>query len=99
MKFRSFPVILFVCVVTILIIPSTQATIMKYLEIEDLTRLSSDIFQGQVMSTDVYWNQERTRIYTATRVRVNESFKGTTHRDQLVTVLQLGGEKDGIRMD
>src|SRR5262249_49565083 len=99
MKIRPLRVIILVCAVIALILPSAQATIMKYLEIEDLARLSSDVFQGQVLSIDTYWNRERTRIYTALQVHVNESFKGTTRRDQLVTVVQLGGEKDGIKMD
>lgn len=76
-----------------------NATIMQYLEIEDLARLSSDIFRGQVVSTNAYWNAERTHIYTAIRVQINETFKGSTYRDQTVTVTQPGGEKDGIRMD
>jgi hypothetical protein len=77
----------------------TSATIMQYLEIEVLTRLSSDVFHGQVSSTDTRWNAERTHIYTSVRVRISESFKGATRRDQIVTVTQPGGEKDGIRMD
>jgi len=79
--------------------PAANATIMQYLEIEDLARLSSDIFRGQVVSASVYWNAERTHIYTAIRVQINETFKGSTYRDQTVTVTQPGGEKDGIRMD
>jgi hypothetical protein len=80
--------------------PSTaNATIMRYLAIEDLTRLSSDIFRGQVVSTDVFWNADHTRIYTAIQVRIHETFKGSTGPDQVVTVTQPGGEKDGIRMD
>ncbi len=75
------------------------ATIMYYLEVEDLTRLSTDIFEGEVIGTGTYWNAERTRIYTKVEVRVNESFKGAGRRNQVVTITQLGGEKDGIRMD
>lgn len=84
---------------TMLAASRASATIMQFLEIEDLTRLSSDIFHGQVISTETYWNAERTHIYTAARVRIGESFKGSTRRDQIVTVTQLGGEKDGLRMD
>ncbi|MGH9839653.1 MAG: hypothetical protein ACREEM_12805 [Blastocatellia bacterium] len=72
---------------------------MRYLDIEDLARFSSDIFHGKVISTNTFWNAEHTRIYTAAQVRINESFKGAARRDQVVTVTQLGGEKDGIRMD
>jgi hypothetical protein len=72
---------------------------MQYLEIEELTRLSSDIFHGQIISTETQWNAERTRIYTHVRVRIDEPLKGSTRRSETVTVIQLGGEKDGIKMD
>jgi hypothetical protein len=84
---------------TMLAAMHANATIMQYLEIEDLARLSSDAFHGQVVATDTWWNAERTHIYTSIRVRISESFKGSTRRDQTVTVTQLGGEKDGFRMD
>ncbi len=76
-----------------------RATIMQYMEVEELTKLSTEIFHGQVISVSVDWNAERTRIYTTARVRVQEAFKGAVRREQIVTVTQLGGEKDGIRMD
>jgi len=78
---------------------SSQATIMQRLEIEELTRSSSDIFHGQILSTETYWNAERTRIYTGVRARINESLKGTTRRGETIKVVQLGGEKDGVKMD
>lgn len=76
-----------------------HATIMRYLEIEDLTRLSSDIFQGHVLSTSTYWNDEHTKIYTEVRVRVKGTFKGGVATGQTVTITQLGGEKDGVMLD
>lgn len=99
MKVRPLSVLALVCLTTAFLTSPAQATIMKYLEIEDLTRFSSDIFHGQVLSTYTFWNAGRTRIYTTVRVRINESFKGGSRRDQVVTLTQLGGEKDGIRMD
>jgi len=78
---------------------NAQATIMRYLEIEDLTRLSSDIFQGRVLGTSTYWNDEHTKIYTEVRFQVNGTFKGGVTTGQTVTITQLGGEKDGIMMD
>jgi len=83
----------------LLVALSTQATIMQRLEIEELTRLSTDVFHGQVMATETRWNAERTRIYTAVRLRINETFKGAAQRQETVTVVQLGGEKDGRRLD
>lgn len=90
---------LLACVMATLIGSSVHATIMQYLEVEDLTRLSTEVVHGQVISTEVYWNPERTRIYTGARVRVSEAFKGASRRDQIVTITQLGGELDGIKMD
>jgi hypothetical protein len=72
---------------------------MQFLDIEDLARLSSDIFHGQVVSASGYWGADDAHIYTAVRVRISETFKGSTRRNQIVTVTQPGGEKDGIRMD
>ncbi len=84
----------------LLIIPWTaQATIMRFLEIEDLTRLSTDIVRGQVISTTTYWNAEHTRIYTAVRVLVKEALKGSIGTGEIITITQLGGEKDGVLLD
>lgn len=82
-----------------LFVLSTQATIMQRLEIEELTRKSTDVFYGQVMATQTYWNAERTRIYTSVQVRLYESFKGSARSGETVKVVQLGGEKDGFKMD
>ena len=78
---------------------SAQATIMQRLEIEELTRNSSDIFHGQITSTQTYWNAEHTRIYTGVTVRINETFKGAARRGETIKVVQLGGEKDGRKTD
>ena len=88
-----------VCALALLIASPAQATIMQYLEVEDLARHSTDIFHGQIISSGTHWNPQRTRIYTAARLRVSESFKGAARRDSVVTITQLGGEKDGVRMD
>jgi hypothetical protein len=90
---------LLACVLAAIAALPARATIMQYLEVEDLTRLSSDIFHGQIISAETQWNAERTRIYTHVRVRVDEPLKGSTRRSETVTVIQLGGEKDGIKMD
>ncbi|MEP7340049.1 MAG: hypothetical protein ABI977_20085 [Acidobacteriota bacterium] len=72
---------------------------MQRLEVEELARNSSDIFQGQIISSETYWNPEHTRIYTGARVRINETLKGAAKRSDAVKIVQLGGEKDGVRMD
>lgn len=78
---------------------SAQATTVQKLEIEELAQLSSDVFHGQVVSAQADWNTDRSKIYTTARIRVTENFKGTTDRGQLISVVQLGGEKDGVKLD
>ena len=78
---------------------SAQATVVQRLEIEELTRLSTDVFHGEILSTQTYWNAERTRIYTGVNVRINESLKGVARRGDTIKVMQLGGEKDGSKTD
>ncbi len=82
-----------------LLLNPAQATVMRYLEVEELSRLSTEVFHGQIVSTKVYWDEQHTRIYTAVRVQINESFKGAAKRGQIVTITQLGGELDGMRLD
>ena len=78
---------------------SANATIMQRLEIEELARNSTDVFHGQILSTQVYWNAEHTRIYTGVNVRISETFKGTGRPGNTIRVVQLGGEKDGFKTD
>jgi len=76
-----------------------QATVMQFMAVEDLTRRSSDVFYGQVISIETYLNADRRHVYTRISVRIDETFKGSLSRSQVVTVTQLGGEKDGVRSD
>jgi hypothetical protein len=99
MNYRIVPISLSVILTALLLTSPAWATVMRYLEVEDLARASSDVFQGEILSTSVSWNAERTRIYTSAQVRIHETFKGVVRRDQIIMVIQLGGEKDGIRMD
>ncbi len=78
---------------------SVKATIMQRLEVEELARNSTDVFHGQIVSTQTYWNAELTRIYTGVNVRISESFKGFARPGETVRVAQLGGEKDGFKTD
>jgi hypothetical protein len=82
----------------LMVLPA-QATMMQYLSVADLTRRSSDVFYGQVISTETYLNAYRTRVYTRISVRIYETFKGSLSPSQIVTVTQLGGQKDGVRWD
>jgi hypothetical protein len=82
----------------LMVLPA-HATVMRLLAVEDLTRRSSDIFYGQVVSTETELNADRTRVYTRVRVRIDEALKDSLSRSQIVTVTQSGGEKDGVKWD
>lgn len=98
-KLMLFSHLLLVSLITLTVTFDAQATIMRYLEVEDLTRLSSDVFQGYVLSSHTYWNDEHTKIYTEVRFQVKAAFKGGVAAGQTVTITQLGGEKDGVMLD
>lgn len=83
---------------TLLVLPA-QATVMQLLEVEDLTRLSSDVIYGQVQASETVWNDAHTRIYTRIQVRIDEVLKGSLTASQNVTINQLGGSKDGVKLD
>lgn len=96
---RTYLKVLLTGLVLIGCLTSAQATIVRYLEVEELAQLSTDVIHGQVLSTRTYWDEGHTRIYTAIRMQVNEVFKGAAKRGGIVTITQLGGEIDGMRLD
>ena len=96
-RVRLASVFLLVCLV--FIGGDAEATVMKFMEVEELARLSSEVIRGEVLATKCYWSGDRQRIFTAVQVRVAESFKGTRRGGETVTITQLGGEKDGMRLD
>ncbi len=75
------------------------ATVMQYMSVEALTRRSSDVIYGQVISTEAVWNADRTRIITRILVRIDEALKGSLTSSQIVTVTQPGGEINGHKWD
>src|SRR5437868_7100953 len=77
----------------------SKASDLKFLDVEDLTQISTHVFRGLVLSSEPRWTEDHQRIYTSTKILVNESFKGPLSKGQIVTVNQLGGEIDGMRLD
>ncbi len=72
------------------------ATIVKSLGLDELARSADVIVQGRVERRTMSWNDERTRIYTVSEIRVDESLKGPARAGEALRVRQLGGEVDGI---
>jgi hypothetical protein len=82
--------------VALLVAVPAMATIVKSLSLEDMVKEADVIVQGTVVQRTMSWNDERTRIYTVTDVRVADVLKGPVHAGETIHVRQLGGTVDGI---
>lgn len=51
---------------------------------------STHIFEGEVVSSESYWNRERTMIYTAHKVKLHTAFKGNTTQDEVLVITKGG---------
>ena len=91
----------FLCVSLLLVcsFSSAEATLMKYLEVEDLARLATEVIHGEVVSTKTYWDDAHKNILTGISVQVSDCYKGKATRGATVSLVQLGGTLDGLTMD
>jgi hypothetical protein len=71
-----------------------RSTTVIRLDTPGLVRSSSDIVVGTVESARCRWDDSHTRILTEVTVHVTRSLKGENQR---LTLLQWGGELDGMR--
>lgn len=54
------------------------------------------VVRGKVVDVRSHWNDKRTKIYTTTRVAVDESYKGT--ESGTVELVQMGGVVDKVKV-
>ena len=73
-----------------------DATIVERLDMDGLVASSHTIVAGTVEVSETRWTPDRRVIVTQTRIRVDESFKGTPGDELVVTT--LGGTIDGITL-
>ncbi len=76
---------------------TVHATTMVRFDTPGLARQSHQIVIGRVAATRAHWNEAHTRILTDVDVDVTETLKGGPA--QHVTLTQIGGEVDGVRMN
>ncbi|MFT6338550.1 MAG: hypothetical protein ACJATI_005324 [Halioglobus sp.] len=62
-------------------------------QIQELTRLSETVLEGEVISTESKWNDERNLILTENRILVKSVFKGQV-QDSIISVITAGGIVD-----
>jgi hypothetical protein len=70
--------------------------LLKHLSPQQLADRSDLVVRGRVQSTESYWNSSRTKIFTRTRIAVDEAYKGTV--PAVVDIVQLGGVIGSIRV-
>jgi hypothetical protein len=78
-----------------LIATPSVATTMRRLDTRDLTLGSQDIVIGTVETVRPYWGARHDKIFTEVTVRVARSIKGAAV--ERLSLVQLGGEVDGVR--
>ena len=85
----SFVVILFLG-------SAAEATQVLHQTPQQLGLQSELVVRGRVIAVESYWNTDHSKIFTRTRVAVDESYKGGA--PATVDVVQLGGVVDGMRV-
>ena len=76
------------------VVAPLHATTSIHVDTRELVESSSDIVVGTIESTFCRWDETHTRIVTEVSVRVSRSLKGESQR---LTLVQLGGDLDGMR--
>ena len=74
----------------------SSATQIRYQSVEQLGARSTVVVSGTVTGSRSYWNDTHTKIFTETQISVDDAYKGT--RPASVSILQLGGVVDGVRV-
>ena len=74
---------------------SARATTLVHQDVVGLVGSSSDIVVGHVNTVRAHWDEYHQHIVTDVTFDVSESLKGEKRR---LTLTQLGGEVDGIRV-
>jgi len=60
--------------------------------IESMTKESSDVVRGVVLSQQSQWNADHDYIYTTVKIRVAEAVKGSLAADREIEIFTPGGQ-------
>lgn len=93
---RRFRGAILFCLLIVLIASTTFATQILYQSPQQLGQQSALVVRGKVVSVDSYWNADHSKIFTRTRVGVDEIYKGA--EEPTVEIIQLGGVVDNVRV-
>jgi hypothetical protein len=72
------------------------ATQIAYRSPQQLGDESALVVRGRVQSVESYWNSKHTKIFTRTRIAVDETYKGSAR--PMIDVVQLGGVVGNVKV-
>ncbi|HEY3175193.1 MAG TPA: hypothetical protein VGK94_05470 [Candidatus Polarisedimenticolia bacterium] len=91
--------------VVLLSLPAS-ASIMRFLSIEELGGRSTEVVRARITGQTVHWTANHEGIYTEVNAVVTGDIKGAPGRPaapggagRRVTIIQAGGEIDGVSLD
>ena len=79
---------------TFLLATPVLASTAVQMDLAALTAAASDVVEARVVSSSASWTGDHRRLVTHVLVEVGETWKGTA--SGRITVVQPGGERDGI---
>lgn len=94
---RRLAIVLFIAVFISSVATLSHATQVVYKTPKQLGQESALVVQGKVGDVRSFWNAKRTKIFTETRIDIDQSYKGNASAS--VTLLQLGGVVDNVQVN
>ncbi len=79
-------------VLLIAVIPCfALGSVVKPMSLKQLAVSADAIVHGRVLQSETIWNENKTRIFTLTTVRVTEEWKGALGDEKELVIRQVGG--------
>jgi len=79
-------------------LPAAMASLMRAMDLAELTTGADQIVVGDVVATESAWDGEHRNIYSTIEISVRESWKGSVPSDGRIRIRQLGGTVGEIEM-
>lgn len=88
--------LVFLCVAIAVLTTLASGTEILYLSPQELGQQSELVVRGRVLGVQSYWNDKHTKIFTRTRIGVDETYKGLAR--SAIDVIQLGGTVGNVKV-
>lgn len=79
-------------------LPVATASLMRAMDLAELTASADQIVVGDVVSTECEWDGGHRNIYSTIEISVQESWKGSPPNNGRIKIRQLGGTVGEIEM-